>query len=151
MDSLLRLTQLRFVSSLCIPPSHPELLLSGGGDPHIQVHNWQTGHLLRQIPILPTLSPFRTVRTAMRRGGKRVRQAIAQEDARLVAEGKGDEVEAMKKKVEDALEGKGVKTRGLTEEEWKTPIRGYILPEGDGICVGKMQVVGESVIFFSEG
>jgi hypothetical protein len=87
----------------------------------------------------------------MRRGGKRVRQAIAQEDARLVAEGKGDEVEAMKKKVEDALEGKGVKTRNLTEEEWKTPIRGYILPEGDGICVGKMEVVGENVIFFSEG
>lgn len=57
----------------------------------------------------------------------------------------------MKKRVEDALEGKGVKTRGLTEEEWKTPIRGYILPEGDGICVGKMQVVGENVVFFSEG
>jgi len=87
----------------------------------------------------------------MRRGGKRVRQAIELEDQKLIAEGKTDEVEAMRKKVADALGGVGVKTKGLTREEWKTPVRGYVLPEGDGVCVARMQVVGETVVFFSEG
>jgi len=142
----------RFVSSLCIPESNPDLLLSGGGDPNILVHNWQTGHLLRQIPILPELSPCRTVRTVMRRGGKRVRQALMAEEEKLIAEGKADEVERMRKEVEDALEGgKGVKMKGLTDEEWRTPTRGWVLPEGDGICVARMEMVGQNIVFFSEG
>lgn len=87
----------------------------------------------------------------MRRGGKRVRQAIAAEDQKLIAEGKTEEVEVKRKKVADALEGVGIKTKALTEEEWKTPIRGYVLPEGDGVCVGRMEVVGENVVFLSEG
>lgn len=88
----------------------------------------------------------------MRRGGKRVRQALVAEEEKLIAEGKADEVERMRKAVEDALEGgKGVKMKGLTDEEWRTPTRGWVLPEGDGICVARMEMVGQNIIFFSEG
>lgn len=141
----------RFVSSLCVLPSQPEILVSGGGDPNLLVHNWQTGHLLRQIPILPTLSPFRTVRSAMRRGGKRVREALRVEEEELIAQGQQDKVDQLRKATELALQGQGVKMEHLTAQEWTTPIRGYVLPEGDGLCVANMQVVHENLVFYSEG
>ncbi|KAJ7580167.1 WD40 repeat-like protein [Mycena floridula] len=40
-----------FVSALHIPPSHPETLVSGGGDPEIRVWDWMSGKLRYEIPV----------------------------------------------------------------------------------------------------
>ncbi|RDW61802.1 putative tRNA methyltransferase [Aspergillus mulundensis] len=40
-----------FVSKLCIPEWAPELLISGGGDPHLIVWKWATGELLHTVPL----------------------------------------------------------------------------------------------------
>jgi hypothetical protein len=87
----------------------------------------------------------------MRRAPGRIRRAQKAEEERLEQEGKLEELQKIRSKRDDDLAGRHVKTRGLSEEEWKTSVRGYVLPEGDGVCVSKMEVVGESVIFFSEG
>lgn len=41
--------------------------------------------------------------------------------------------------------------RGTAEEEWRTPPVDWGLPDGEGICVGKVQNVGSRLVFFGEG
>lgn len=41
-----------FISRLCIPQWAPELLISGGGDPHLMVWNWAAGKLLHTVPLV---------------------------------------------------------------------------------------------------
>lgn len=41
--------------------------------------------------------------------------------------------------------------RGWTEEQWTSPPEDWGLPDGEGICVGKSQIVGEHLVFFGEG
>ncbi|KLU82070.1 hypothetical protein MAPG_01147 [Magnaporthiopsis poae ATCC 64411] len=41
-----------FVSELCVPASHPQLLVSGGGDPDLFVWNWLQGKLLSRAGLL---------------------------------------------------------------------------------------------------
>jgi hypothetical protein len=41
--------------------------------------------------------------------------------------------------------------RGWTEEQWTSPPEDWGLPDGEGICVGKIQNVGEHLVFFGEG
>jgi len=41
-----------FVSRLCIPPSRPEILISGGGDDDVFVWNWAEGRLLSRASVL---------------------------------------------------------------------------------------------------
>lgn len=73
------------------------------------------------------------------------------EEERLIAEGKGEEVEKMRKDREESEAGRGKKVGEVAEEEWMVPVRGWWLPDGEGICVGKIEVVGKSVVLFSEG
>lgn len=52
----------RFVSALHIPPSHPSILVSGGGDPHIFLWDWMTGKQKHAIPILDAVTPYLRVK-----------------------------------------------------------------------------------------
>jgi hypothetical protein len=38
-----------------------------------------------------------------------------------------------------------------TDEQWLSVPEGWGLPAGEGICITKMENVGDSVVFFSEG
>lgn len=44
-----------FVSKLCIPPSRPDILISGGGDRFLFVWDWLQGKVLQQVQLGPTL------------------------------------------------------------------------------------------------
>lgn len=41
-----------FINALCIPPSEPGLLVSGGGDDELYVWNWLDGKLLSKVDLL---------------------------------------------------------------------------------------------------
>lgn len=42
-----------FISCLCLPPTRPDLLVSGGGDDALLVWDWRPGRLLERVPLLP--------------------------------------------------------------------------------------------------
>ena len=42
----------QFVSRLCVPPSKPDMLISGGGDDELFVWDWKTGRLLSTFDLL---------------------------------------------------------------------------------------------------
>ena len=42
-----------FISTLCIPPTLPHLLVTGGGDDSIFVWDWRNGQILHKVSILP--------------------------------------------------------------------------------------------------
>lgn len=140
-----------FVSAICIPPTHPEILISGGGSADLLVHNWKTSNLIHRIPILSTILPYRIIRAAMRRAPKRIQVAQRAEEEKMIEEGKKDEVDRMRRETDEALQGRGLQRGEVKKEDWMKPVRGWLLPDGEGTCIGKIEVVGESVIFFSEG
>ena len=41
-----------FIGALCIPPSQPELLVSGGGDDELYLWDWLAGKLLNKVDLL---------------------------------------------------------------------------------------------------
>ncbi|KAI9745169.1 MAG: tRNA (guanine-N(7)-)-methyltransferase non-catalytic subunit trm82 [Claussenomyces sp. TS43310] len=45
------LGHVEFVAQLCLPPTHPSLLLSGGGDNEVLVWDWLDGKLLQKIDL----------------------------------------------------------------------------------------------------
>jgi tRNA (guanine-N(7)-)-methyltransferase subunit TRM82 len=70
------LTQRRFVSAIHIPPSSPDHLISGGGDPELRVWEWRTGRALAKLPVrdavIPHIAviPSREKRPILRKDGK---------------------------------------------------------------------------------
>lgn len=42
-----------FVGAMVVPPSRPDLLVSGGGDPDLHLWDWATGRLLSRTSLLP--------------------------------------------------------------------------------------------------
>ncbi|KAF8518933.1 WD40-repeat-containing domain protein [Hysterangium stoloniferum] len=52
----------RYVSALCLPSFSPGILVSGGGDPHLNIWDWMSGTLTCQIPILDCVRPFLRVK-----------------------------------------------------------------------------------------
>lgn len=42
-----------FISTLCIPPTLPHMLVTGGGDDSIFVWDWRNGRILHKVSILP--------------------------------------------------------------------------------------------------
>ena len=59
----------RFISTICIPIFEPSSLVSGGGDPYLNIWDWMSGTLRCQIPIADTVRPFVKVR-GKRHGGQ---------------------------------------------------------------------------------
>ncbi|KZV81518.1 hypothetical protein EXIGLDRAFT_731165 [Exidia glandulosa HHB12029] len=52
----------KYVTALHIPPSAPELLLSGGGEDELRLWRWHEGKLLKTIPVGEVVRPRVTVR-----------------------------------------------------------------------------------------
>lgn len=43
---------------MCIPPFDPSSLVSGGGDPALNIWDWMNGTLKYQLPVADTVRPF---------------------------------------------------------------------------------------------
>lgn len=41
-----------YISKLCVPEWSPDYLISGGGDSHLLVWNWQEGRVLQNVPLV---------------------------------------------------------------------------------------------------
>ncbi len=115
-----------FVSTLHIPLSRPNILLSAGGEPVIRIWDWTTGGQVGSVDIWSDVLPHRRVRSSMRK------------------------IKNPKKRVKlDPNEAVG---KGGTFYE--AP-EGWILPSGQGVLIKKMESVevdGQVVVlFYSEG
>lgn len=49
----------KFVAKLCVPPSSPHLLLSGGGDDYLLLWDWLSGHALQKVDLRGHVENFR--------------------------------------------------------------------------------------------
>lgn len=119
----------RFVSAIHIPSTRPNLLLSGGGQPTLQVFDWTTGSLLGRIDILSAVSPYRAVRPPTRKiKGKR--KAVGSDSGITPSD-------------DPATAG------------WFTAPEGHMYPIGQGIAItqiGSMEVDGKTIaLFYSRG
>lgn len=63
----LHLACTRYVSAIHIPAASPTSLISGGGDPELNVWDWMTGRLQRSIAVFATVQPFIRVMAQNRR------------------------------------------------------------------------------------
>lgn len=163
------LSLLRFVSALHSPSAHPHLLLTAGGDPDILIFNHITGHLIHRVPILEEYRKNRVVRSGLRyfkghkgKGkGKGKGKADEVEDAGAGAgeEGEMSGIQETGKEAGTTAEptedvGKAInegKIENLTEEEWAYSPDGWMLPAGEGLCVGKIESFGDWAVYFTEG
>lgn len=118
-----------FVSAIHIPTSHPSTLISGGGEPTLQIFDWTTGSLQRRVDILSAVSPYRAVRPPTRKiKGKR---KAAGTDASFTP------------------------SDDPREAGWYTAPEGHMYPIGQGLAIGQIGsiVVGDNtvVLFYSRG
>lgn len=49
----------QFISKLCIPPSYPQLLISGGGDDYLLLWNWLAGSIKQKIDLKSSVNDFK--------------------------------------------------------------------------------------------
>ncbi|KAF9269132.1 hypothetical protein L218DRAFT_1040605 [Marasmius fiardii PR-910] len=89
-----------FVSSLHIPKSHPDTLISGGGDPEIKLWEWRSGKLISNIPVLDRVKEYTRVKALpyIRKNSK----GKARSKAKSEAGSKGESVGAGE---DDPMEG----------------------------------------------
>ena len=134
-----------FVSALCVPPKRPSVLLSAGGEPVLRIWDWQKGVQLATVGIFEAVLPHRKARAQMRpdkHAQKRQRGTPAS------TAGAGDGSSATSEPVNTSEEGDSTTT-------FYTPIEGWRLPAGQGVCVKKIAVVSvddvEVVVFHSAG
>lgn len=148
------------MSSLHIPESHPNILLSGGGEPNLNIWDWTTGEQLAQVEVATAVLPHRRVKAEPRRIkrqkrlGKEPASRAVDTSAAVLGEsldvGKGDK---------GSLNGSDhVDSNGRAEEgteEWYTAPEGWMLPSGQGLCIKSINSlrIGDRtiVLFFSLG
>jgi tRNA (guanine-N(7)-)-methyltransferase subunit TRM82 len=110
-----------------MPASHGNMLVSAGGEPTLQVWDWEAGKLVSRIEIFPAVLPYRRVRPSARRLRSK-RKAAPSEIA---------------------------PSDDPTNEGFYIAADGSMYPTGQGVCVEKIDSVvvdGKTVVlFFSEG
>jgi hypothetical protein len=136
-----------FVNTITPSEIDTDIIHTAGGDGYILTSRLSTASTVSRLPISKVVKRNQTVRAPLRKMKKRVngqRQAgVTQQHSTTGAAGEG--------------KGKGVQSlpvRGLPEDVWSQTPDGWGLPEGEGICVGKVQHVGGedgNLVFFSEG
>lgn len=123
------LTDFRFVSSIHIPESRPNVVVSGGGEPTLQVFDWTTGALLNRIDILSAVQRHRSVRPPARR---------------IKGNRKAAGTSSLPPPSDDP-----------TNAGFFTPPEGHMYPVGQGICIAQIGSlkVGDAtvVLFYSRG
>ncbi|KIK61656.1 hypothetical protein GYMLUDRAFT_224619 [Collybiopsis luxurians FD-317 M1] len=78
----------QFVSAICIPPAHPDILISGGGDAELKIWDWLSGKHKFDIPISEAVIPFVKVKVKpYKRGQVEERSVQAEEDKEDDGEG----------------------------------------------------------------
>lgn len=120
-----------------------DVIHTAGGDPYILTSSISTGSTISTLPIASPIKANRTVRAPLRKVKKRVN---GQKQPDVVPQQQGQDGAAGGEKTIKQLP-----VRGLDEVEWTSTPEGWGLPEGEGICIGKLQNVGENLVFFSEG
>lgn len=65
-----------FVSKLCIPPSYPHLLISGGGDDYLLVWDWLSGSIRQKTDLKGRVEAFRRQYKPNSKSGKLVIDTI---------------------------------------------------------------------------
>lgn len=127
------LTNYSFVSAIHVPESRPNILVSGGGEPTLQLFDWTTGALLRRIDIFPAVLDYRRVRTSARKIKSKKRAEAAAAAAKAGPPASDD----------PRSEGFCVAPPGMQ------------FPVGPNVCIERIDSVvvdGQTVIvFFSEG
>ncbi|KAJ9120053.1 hypothetical protein QFC22_002950 [Naganishia vaughanmartiniae] len=133
-----------FVSTIATSPLNPHIIHTAGGDPYILTSHLVTGQTVSKLAIAGAVKPFRSVRAPLRKVKRRVNGQ--RQPGALPPSGEGEAgAEGQLQSVRE------LPVRGLSEDVWNRTPDGWGLPEGEGICVGKMEVVGEALVFFSEG
>ncbi|KAJ9103770.1 hypothetical protein QFC21_002232 [Naganishia friedmannii] len=129
-----------FVSTITPSTLDPDVIHTAGGDPYILTSRISTGTTISKLAISQLVKANRTVRAPLRKVKKRV-NGQTQPDAQQHPGGEG--------LLESVNE---LPVRGLPEDIWTQTPDGWGLPEGQGICVGKVENVGgRDLVFFSEG
>ncbi|TXT15605.1 hypothetical protein VHUM_00108 [Vanrija humicola] len=120
-----------FVSAIHVPAGHPNLLVSGGGEPTLQVWDWTTGKLLTRVDILSAVLPARRYRPPTRR-------AKTKRNAPPKAASSGP-----------------APSDDPTNEGWYVAPEGAMYPVGNGVVVDRItSVVVDGVtvvVFYIEG
>lgn len=119
-----------------IPPSRPNILVSGGGEATLQIFDWTTGELLRRVEIVSHVLPHRCVRAPPRKMKKSRKQHAAAVES-------------------DVSEPTRTPSDDPASEDWYLAPEGYQLPSGEGVVIEKIdsvEVDGKTVIvLFAEG
>ncbi|KAI5453713.1 tRNA (guanine-N(7)-)-methyltransferase non-catalytic subunit trm82 [Naganishia albida] len=127
-----------FVSTLALSETDDDIIHTAGGDAYILTSRISTGETLSALPISHAIKPNRTVRAPLRKHKRRVH-------------GQKQAMTPVEDTVGVAQRARELPLRGWTEEQWTSPPEDWGLPDGEGICVGKSQIVGEHLVFFGEG
>ena len=53
-----------FISKICIPPSHPNLMVTGGGDDYLLLWDWLSGCVHQKVDLLPILESIPYIKTS---------------------------------------------------------------------------------------
>lgn len=117
-----------FVSAIHVPAGHPNLLVSGGGEPTLQIWDWAAGKLLSRVDVLASVLPARRYRPATRR------------------------VKTKRNQPPKAAAAGPAPSDDPTNEGWYVAPEGSMYPVGNGVVVDRITSVvvdGVTVVVFN--
>ncbi|WOO77299.1 tRNA (guanine-N(7)-)-methyltransferase non-catalytic subunit TRM82 [Vanrija pseudolonga] len=117
-----------FVSAIHVPAGHPTLLVSGGGEPTLQIWDWAAGKLLSRVDVLASVLPARRYRPATRR------------------------VKTKRNQPPKAAPAGPAPSDDPTNEGWYVAPEGSMYPVGNGVVVDRITSVvvdGVTVVVFN--